>query len=197
MSGMIHVPAREGRGVRIAAGSRFRVIDIEGRQAVDLFVFCSDDVSEYASAEHTRVHVNRLFPRPGEHFITNLRRPILLFEEDASPGIHDMLVAACDPARYRSLGVTGWHASCQENLQSAMAGFGFERADVPQPINLFTNIPVSPDGTLSWEPALTSPGDYVILRAETACYVVASACPQDIVAVNDRNPTSVAIELLG
>ena len=47
-----------------------------------------------ASAEHTRVHLNRLFPRPGEHFVSNLRRPILFFEEDRSPGVHDMLVAA-------------------------------------------------------------------------------------------------------
>ena len=27
--------------------------------------------------------------------------------------------------------------------------------------------------------------------------VVVSACPQDIVPINDRNPTSIAIELLG
>jgi uncharacterized protein len=196
MERLIHVPAREGRGVRAAAGTRFRVIDLEGKQAVDLFTFCAENVTEYASAEHTRVHVNRLFPRPGEHFVTNRRRPILYFKRDDSPGVHDMLVAACDPTRYAGLGVEGWHASCQENLQRVMTEFGVDRVEIPQPINLFTNIPVVADGMLSWIPALTKPGDSVTFRAELDCYIVVSACPQDIMAINDHKPTSIELELL-
>ena len=191
------VPAREGVAVRVRAGQSFRVIDQEGRQCGDLFAFCADDVSEYASAEHTRVHVNRLFPRVGEHFVTNWRRPILFFAADHSPGVHDMLVAACDPTRYAGLGVQGWHASCQENLLTAMRRLGFARVEVPQPINLFTNIPLAADGRLEWRPALTRPGDSVVLRAELDCHIVLSACPQDVVAINDTHPTALAIELLG
>jgi uncharacterized protein len=182
--------------VRVAAGQRFRVIDVQGGQVADTFAFRADDVSEYHSAEHTRVHVNRLFPRPGEHFVTNHRRPILLLEEDATPGIHDMLCAACDPERYTGLGVQGWHASCQENLQRAMADLGVEHVEVPQPINLFMNIPVLEGGAIGWEAAPTTAGDSVTLRAEMDCYVVVSACPQDIVPINDKDPTPVAIELL-
>jgi uncharacterized protein YcgI (DUF1989 family) len=81
----IDVPSREGRGVRVTAGQRFRVIDVEGGQVADTFAFRADDVSEFHSAEHTRVHVNRLFPVPGEQFVTNNRRPILLLEEDRTP----------------------------------------------------------------------------------------------------------------
>lgn len=196
MAEYIHIPAREGRGTRLAAGTRFRVIDLEGGQVGDLFAFRVDDVSEYASAEHIRVYVNRIFPRPGEYFVTNRRRPILFFEADHSPGIHDLLCAACDPTRYEGLGVTGRHASCQENLQTVMAGLGHPRIEVPQPINLFMNIPVLEGGALGWEPALTKPGDHVILRAECDCYVVVSACPQDIVRINGGNPTPMAIEVL-
>jgi hypothetical protein len=36
----------------------------------------------------------------------------------------------------------------------------------------------------------------VVLRAELDCYVVASACPQDVVPINDKHPTAVAIDLL-
>lgn len=107
-----------------------------------------------------------------------------------------MLVAACDPTRYAGLGVEGWHASCQENLEKAMAGVGFDRVEIPQPINLFTNIPVEPDGTLDWRPALTKPGDSVTLRAERDCFIVVSACPQDIVAINARKPSPIALEIL-
>lgn len=196
MSERVTVPAREGLALRVRAGQSFRVIDVEGRQCGDLFAFCADDVSEYASAAHTRVHVNRLFPRVGEHFVTNRRRPMLFFLADHSPGVHDMLVAACDPTRYAGLGVKGWHASCQENLLGAMSRLGFDRIVVPQPINLFTNIPLTGDGGLEWRPALTRPGDSVVLRAELDCHVVVSACPQDVVAINDKHPTSLAVEVL-
>jgi uncharacterized protein YcgI (DUF1989 family) len=192
----IEIPPREGRGVRVPAGAAFRVVDLDGRQVGDLFAFAAHDVSEYASAEHTRAYVSRLFPRVGEPFVTNRRRPILVLERDDSPGVHDMLCAACDPARFELLGVEGWHASCQENLLRARAELGHPDVEVPQPINLFMNIPVAADGTHGWEPARTRAGDSVTLRAQMDALVVVSACPQDIVPINDRNPTRLAIEVL-
>ncbi|HZS93618.1 MAG TPA: urea carboxylase-associated family protein [Chloroflexota bacterium] len=202
MAETIHIPAREGRGARISVGTRFRVVDPQGGQVGDLFAFNARDIREYASAEHTRVFNNRLFPRLGEHFVTNKRRPILLFEEDNSPGVHDMLCAACDPARFELLGVEGWHASCQENLRTVMAGFGHEYVEVPQPINLFMNIPVTmgtpnqEDGEIGWEPALTKAGDAVTMRAEMDCYIVVSACPQDIIVINENKPSPLEIQIL-
>jgi uncharacterized protein YcgI (DUF1989 family) len=192
----IEVPAREGRGVHLHAGQRFRVIDPEGGQVGDLFAFLANDVSEYASAEHTRVHVNRLFPQPGEDFVTNRRRPILHFEEDRSPGVHDLLCAACDPTRYAGLGVEGWHASCQENLLMVMEEMGHPRVEIPQPINLFMNIPIGQAGEIGWEPAGTRAGDSVTFRVEMDSIVVLSACPQDIVVINNRRPGPLRIEVL-
>jgi uncharacterized protein len=192
----IVIPAREGRSAHVEAGQSFRVTDREGGQVGDLFAFSAAGPSEFASAEHTRAFVSRLFPRVGEPFVTNLRRPILVLERDESPGVHDMLCAACDPERYAGLGVDGWHASCEENLREAMRRLGYESIEIPQPINLFMNIPVAADGELGWEPAPTQPGDGVVLRAEMDCIVVVSACPQDIVPINGGNPTSLAIELL-
>jgi uncharacterized protein YcgI (DUF1989 family) len=191
----IHIPAREGRGVTVRAGDRVRVIDPEGGQVADVFAFSTDDPSEYHSAEHTRVHVGRLFPRPGEQFVTNRRRPILTLEADDSPGIHDMLFAACDPTRYHGLGVKGWHASCQENLHDAMRQLGLERVEVPQPINLFMNIPVGVDGGLDFLPARTRPGDSTTLRAELDCHLVVSACPQDLVQINAGTPGPIDMEI--
>lgn len=192
----IEVPRREGRAVLVPRGGRFRVIDADGGQVADVFAFVTTDVGEYHSAEHTRVHLGRLFPRPGEPFVTNRRRPILTLEEDRSPGIHDMLCAACDPTRYETLGVDGWHASCQENLERAMAELGHESIEIPQPINLFMNTPPGPDGSIAWLPTQTQPGDHVVLRAELDIVLVVSACPQDIVGINAYGPSSITIELL-
>ena len=192
----IGIPPRKGRALTLPAGAGFRVIDLDGKQVADLFAFNVDDVSEYASAAHTRVYVDRLVPAVGEPFVTNHWRPILRFEADDSPGVHDMLCAACDPIRYELLGVDGWHASCQENLLTAMAALGHPRVDVPQPINLFQNVPIHPDGRMSWAPAASRPGDSVTMRTEMDAVVVVSACPQDIAPTNDRNPTRIGLELV-
>jgi uncharacterized protein YcgI (DUF1989 family) len=191
----IPIPAREGRATQLAAGRRFKITDLRGRQCCDLFAFNAHDIAEYASAEHTRVYNGNLFPRVGQPFVTQQRRPILLFQEDHSPGKHDMLVAACNPSRYALLGVKGWHASCEENLLTCLRALG-HTVEVPQPINLFTNIPLTPQGELDWQPALTAPGDYVVFRAEMDVILCASSCPQDIVAINDRNVTELELELL-
>lgn len=67
------VPAQQGRGVRLKIGEQIRVVDLEGQQVGDLFAYCAEDISEYLSAEHTRVNVGRLFPLIGEAFSTNRR----------------------------------------------------------------------------------------------------------------------------
>jgi uncharacterized protein len=184
--------------VRVASGCRLRVVDVEGGQVADTWAFVADDTAEHHSAQHTRAHVDRLFPQPGEQFVTNRRRAILTLEEDRSPGVHDMLIAACDAPRYEGLGVEGWHASCEENLQRALAALGVEPIPrfAPQPINLFMNTPARANGTIEWLPAETQPGDHVVLRAELDVVVAVSACPQDIVAINNRRPSPIAIELL-
>lgn len=192
----IRVPAREGRAVRVSEGAAFRIVDVEGKQVADLFAFNAEDVSEHHSAMHTRAAVSRLFPRPGESFVTNRRRPIMRLERDDTPAVHDMLIAPCDAERYAGLGVEEWHASCRENVEIAMRELGHEHICHPASINLFMNIPVGGEGELGWEPAPTAAGDSITLRAEMDCIVVASACPQDIVPINDRNPTAIAIELL-
>ena len=189
------VPAREGRAFLVEQGELIKVIDVRGQQAVDFFAFCRHDPREYLSAEHTRVGNLRLFPRVGQAFYTNRRRPILTFVEDHSPGKHDMLVAACDPTRYASLGFKGWHASCQENLMSSMSALGVEGIEVPSPVNLFANFPLEPDGSLRVLAALTKPGDYAVFKAELPVYVCVSACPQDLNETNAGNPTEAGIEI--
>ena len=51
----ILVPAREGRAVRIPAGSRFRVVDVEGQQIGDLFAFRADDLNLIGLGQPERV----------------------------------------------------------------------------------------------------------------------------------------------
>jgi len=192
---LLLVPAGEGRGLKVGAGTAFRVVDVEGGQVGDLFAFCADDVGEYASASHTRPAIGRLFPQPGQTVLTNLRRPILELVEDTSPGYHDTLYAACDPARYRLLGVEGPHRSCAENLREAMGALGFADVSVPQPLNVFMDVRVDASGELVMRPASSTPGDHLLFRALIDCYVVLSSCPMDIIEISSGSITPLAIDV--
>lgn len=191
----IEVPAREARAVPVEAGAVVRVVDTYGGQVGDLFAFVRDDPAECLSAAHTRASTNRLFPELGEQLVSNRRRALLTLVEDTSPGRHDMLIPACDPERYRALGAPGWHASCAENLRTAASAAGIDVAVIPQPVNVFMDIPVTTEGELVWNPAPTAPGDSVAFRAERDCLVVVSACPQDLVGINGGRPKPLAIEI--
>jgi uncharacterized protein len=191
----IRVPAGEGRAVVVAAGQHFRVVDVEGGQVGDLFAFAADDPAEFASAEHTRVAIQKLFPKPGDPVLTNRRRPILVAGADSSPGRHDMLYAACDPARYALLGVTGPHRSCAGNLREAMRGRGLGVPAVPQPLNIFMDVRPEPGGELRSRPASSRPGDFVTFRAARDCIVVLSSCPMDIVPISSGGITPLELQI--
>jgi uncharacterized protein YcgI (DUF1989 family) len=189
------VPATEGIAVNVDAGQRIAIIDVDGGQVGDVFAFHRDDLTEYLSASHTRAHNFRVFPAVGEPFVSNLRRPMLRLLADTSPGYHDLLIAACDPPRYAQLGVEGWHASCAENLMTALARVGLAVAHVPQPFNIFMRTPPREDGTIAFLPAESAPGDRVELEALIDLVLVVSACPSDLVGINAGVLSDLAIEL--
>src|SRR5262249_54665831 len=174
----IPIPARTGAGFRVSAGEFVQVLDVAGQQCADFFAFSAADPREYLSASHTRVQVDRLFPQVSQSFFSSLRRPMFQLEEDHSPGVHDMLFAACDPARYAPYGVSG-HTSRTDNLLAPAGKLGTEPPHVPQPANVFMNVAARPDGRCEFAPPPTSPGDYVLLKAFHDCAVVVSACPQE------------------
>ena len=193
------VPARRGKAARLKRGQTVRVINTYGQQVVDTWAFVDGDLSESMSMEHTRAWLSHVMPKIGDVFVTNHRRAILTMVADTSSGIHDGLIAACDRYRYELLGCKDYHDNCTDNLAAAMAEIGLEVADTPSPLNLFMNIPVHADDSVTFEPPVSRPGDYVDLRAERDCIVAFSACPQDIVPINglDRKPTGFDFAVLG
>ncbi len=198
-SEMFTIPARRGRAARLSRGQSIRIINTHGRQVVDTWAFSTADLREFLSMEHLRATLTRIFPRAGDHLVSNRRRPILYFAEDTSPGVHDTLMAACDDHRYRLLGCTEYHDNCTDNLFAALRDIGLAAPACPSPLNLWMNIPVARDGATEWGVPASKPGDFVVLRAEMDCVVAMSACPQDILPINGeaRAPTEAHFEILG
>ena len=191
------VAARCGRAVRLQAGDRLTIVNPEGTQVCDFWAFAAEDMREFVSMEHLHTALARTIPKAGDRLVTNRRAPLLMFEEDSSPGIHDTLIAACDADRYRLLGAAGYHDNCTDNLRMALLAIGERAPEVPAPLNLWMNIPVAPDSTIQFLPTVAKPGDHVTFRAERACIAVMSACPQDMLPVNgmDLNPGPVTFSV--
>jgi uncharacterized protein YcgI (DUF1989 family) len=134
--------------------------------------------------EASRAWFMKLAAAVGDSFVTNRRRPILTLVEDTSGGRHDTLMAACDLERYGLLGVKGHHDNCRDNLHTALAELGVKVPATPSPLNLFMNIPWTPEGRLAWGEPVSTPGSHVRFRAEMDLVVAFSACPQDILPIN-------------
>ena len=195
---LITIPARRGKAAFISEGQTVTVINTHGQQVVDTWAFRRADLAEFMSMEHSRTALGRIMPLVGQAMVTNRRRPILTLVEDTSGGIHDTLLAACDRFRYELLGCEGYHDNCTDNLAAALREFGLVPPETPSPWNLFMNIPVESDGTVSFQPPVSKPGDYVTLRAEMDCIVAFSACPQDVVPINgvDCIPTEAHFQVI-
>jgi uncharacterized protein len=178
------IPARLGRAAIMMKGQTVKVVNTHGEQVVDTWAFNRADLHEYMSMEHTRAGICRLVPRPGDAMLTNHRRPILTMLEDTSGGVHDMLMAACDRYRYEQLGCKEYHNNCTDNLTDAVKALGLAVPQTPSPLNLFMNIPWTSEGTLSFESPVSTPGSYVVLRADVDLVIAFSACPQDMLPIN-------------
>ena len=196
MSNMLEIPARQGRAVKVNRGQALKIVNTFGHQVVDFWAFDPRDLGICLSMEHTRATLSRLTPRAGDILVDNRREPMLTFESDTSPGVHDTVIAACDPPRYAKLGCAEGHASCADNLRQALQALKLAPPPCPASFNLWMNIPVLPTGDVEWREPVSKPGDSVTFRALVDCIMVMSACPQDVIRINAGNPVSAQYAVL-
>lgn len=192
------VPGSHARAVRVNAGDIVRVVNTHGTQVVDFWALRADRPDVAMSMQHSRIRWRNLRPHAGDEMLDEERATIMTMTDDTSPGVHDTVIAACDPFRYAQLGADPGHRSCCTNFAEALAELSIERdLPVPAPLNLFMNIPWDLDGNITFEPTVSAPGDSVTFRAEVDTIVIASACPMDIVPINGPGGgTPVDVELV-
>ena len=172
------------QSISLAAGQEFRIVNIEGMQVVDVWAFKQSDTAEFLSNEHTRSCLEKLTPTVGDSLYSNRRHALLTVVADTSPGVHDLLLSACDIERYRLLGHEGYHRNCADNLRECAATLGIELADIPSPFNVFEHVRIDDQGGLSIQTPVAKAGDALTLRTETDLHLVFSACPMDIALTN-------------
>jgi urea carboxylase-associated protein 1 len=190
------LPAGEGWTHELAVGETFRIVDLEGNQAVDTLFFDARDPQERYSAVDTIRAQGSLTLTTGTPLLSTEGRPLLTIVADTC-GRHDTIGGACsaesNQVRY-ALDKKYMH-NCRDTFLLALArhGHGMTKRDLPANINFFMNVPVTPEGALTFADGVSAPGRYVELRAETGVLVLISNCPQLNNPCNGYNPTPVRL----
>jgi urea carboxylase-associated protein 1 len=178
-------------------GDAFRILDLEGNQAVDTLFYNADDPAEHYSASDTIREQGNLYLTTGSVLLSDLCRPMLTITADTC-GRHDTIGGACatesNTVRY-ALEKKSMHA-CRDSFLLAVAEndqYGLGKRDIAHNINFFMNVPVTPDGGLDFADGVSAPGKYVEMVAEMNVIVLISNCPQLNNPCNAYNPTPIEV----
>lgn len=181
----------------IKQGQTFRIVDLEGNQAADVLFYNAKDPSERYSAMDTIRHQGNLYLTAGTELVSNAQNTLLTIVADTC-GRHDTLGGACatesNTVRY-SLEKRCMHA-CRDSWMLAIAEhpeFGISKRDITHNINFFMNVPVTPQGGLTFADGISAPGKYVELEAKMDIVMLISNCPQLNNPCNGYNPTPIEV----
>ena len=186
------IPPNGDWGRVIRRGERLRIVDLEGKQAVDFLCYDAANPEERYNAADTMKYAGTILLTTGHGIYGDRGRALFTIVADTC-GRHDTIGGCCSAEsnllRYGTPGTP----NCRDNFLRALARFGLGRRDIVANLNFFMNVPVEPDGRMSLAEGYSKPGDYVELRAETDALAVISNCPQTRNPVNGWNPTPIRV----
>jgi urea carboxylase-associated protein 1 len=181
----------------VKRGQFFRIVDLEGNQAADTLFYAAADTAERYSAVDTMREQGNIYLGVGSRLMSTEGRVMLQIVAD-TVGRHDTLGGACasesNTVRY-DLEKRHMH-SCRDSWMLAVTlneAYGLTKRDITHNINFFMNVPVMPDGALTFADGLSGPGKYVEMRAEMDVLVLISNCPQLNNPCNGYNPTPIEV----
>jgi urea carboxylase-associated protein 1 len=185
----------------VRQGQTLRIVDLEGNQAADTLFYAAADPSERYSAIDTLREQGNVYLGVGSKLLSNFGRVMLEITADLV-GRHDTLGGACasesNTVRY-DLEKRTMHA-CRDSWLLAVAEqpqFGLSKRDITHNINFFMNVPVTPEGGLTFADGLSGPGKYVEMVAAMDVIVLISNCPQLNNPCNGYNPTPIEVLVWG
>lgn len=191
------VPAGEYWMREVKRGQTFRIVDVEGNQAADTLFYNADDPHERYSACDTLREQGNVYIGLGTKLLSTEGRVMLVVMAD-TVGRHDTLGGACatesNTVRY-ALDKKTMHACRDSFLLGVLENerYGLSKRDIGHNINFFMNVPVTPEGGLTFADGVSGPGKYVEMRAEMNVIALISNCPQLNNPCNAYNPTPIEV----
>jgi urea carboxylase-associated protein 1 len=188
------IPANRPWSGLVRKGEAFRIVDLEGCQAVDTLFYAAHDYGERYSGQDTLVAQKHAYLTAGSRIISNEGRVMLTITADTS-GFHDTSAGACscEANTVRFGHHTRYMHACRENFLIEVSKYGMSKRDIVGNINFFMNVPILPDGSIAIVDGVSKPGDYVEMVAETDVLAVISNCPQVNNPCNGFKPTPVRV----
>jgi uncharacterized protein len=186
------LPAGEPWARVLKPGQTLRIVDLEGRQAVDFLCYNAANPEERYNAADTMKYAKTIFLTRGHGIYSDLGRRLFTIVEDTC-GRHDTIGGCCSAESNELRYGVKDTPSCRASFLRALAPFGLGKKDIVANLNFFMNVPVEPDGTMGIVDGLSKPGDYVDLRAEMDVLAVISNCPQTRNPCNGFNPTPIRL----
>jgi hypothetical protein len=190
------LPAGDGWMHEIKRGQTFRIVDIDGNQAVDTLFYNAHDLSDRYSAQDTIREQGSIYLTTGTQLISSEGNILATIVADTC-GRHDTLGGACaaESNQVRYALDKRWMHSCRDTFMLAIArwGRGVTKCDLTHNINFFMNVPVTAEGKLSFADGVSAGGRYVEMRAEMDLICLISNCPQLNNPCNAYNPTPVRL----
>jgi len=170
------IPPQSGAAFYLKKGESLKIIDPQGQQVSDMVLFNADDTREKISSGKTLDFEECIQITKGNYLWSNRSNKLAYIEEDTN-GRNDFLLAPCCKKTFEIMYEhTGYHPSCKENLETALAPFKILADDIPTAFNVFMNVQYDAQGNLSVLPPTSKAGDYLIIRAETDLLVGLTAC---------------------
>lgn len=180
----------------IRQGQIVRIVDLEGNQSADTMFYNAHDYSDRYSSQDTIREQRNLYLTAGTRLLSTEGNLLLTIVADTC-GRHDTLGGACatesNMVRY---GIEKRHMhACRQSFVQGIQRWkhGLEKRDIASNINFFMNVPVTPDGKLTFGDGVSGAGKYVELRAEMDVLMLISNCPQLNNPCNAFNPTSLQV----
>ena len=180
----------------VKRGQVFRIVDLEGNQAADTLFYDAHDASNRYSAVDTVREQGNIYLTTGTKLMSSEGDVLMTIVADTC-GRHDTLGGACaaesNQVRY-AIDKKYMHA-CRDTflLVAACCTKQLSKRDITANVNFFMNVPVTPEGKLTFEDGVSGPGRYVEMRAERDVRVLISNCPQLNNPCNGYDPTPVRV----
>jgi len=191
------VPAGEYWIDTVRRDQVLRIVDLEGNQAADTLFFNASDISDRYSAVDTIRAQRNVYLGVGSRLLSTGGKVLAEITAD-TVGRHDTLGGACagesNTVRY-ALDKRCMH-SCRDSFVLAVSQhdhLGLTKRDLTHNINFFMNVPVTPDGGLTFADGMSGAGKYVEMRAVMDIIVLISNCPQLNNPCNAYNPTPLEV----
>ncbi|HEY4147191.1 urea carboxylase-associated family protein [Pinirhizobacter sp.] len=173
---MPRILPRSGVAFTMKAGQRLIVTDPFGEQVADLVAYNLHDIGEVISSGRSIDYAGKIYLSTGDELYSNRSRAMFRIGED-HVGRHDFLLTPCSKEMFRKLyGDTQPHQGCFGNLAAALAPYGILGDQIPVAFNVFMNVPVHADGSITVEAPLSRPGDCTVFEAQMDLIVGLTAC---------------------